>query len=86
MTLASRIGLDALRLDPALEVQRIVGRIEALITRDMAPENAWAVALDDEGWLSWTSDRGTLSRQPARDFKQRVVEFFLNLIPLKKQA
>ena len=40
MTLASRIGLDALRLDPAPEVQRIVGRIEALITRDMRKRGA----------------------------------------------
>jgi putative cardiolipin synthase len=69
-----------------VESEELSARVRELIMRDMAPENAWAVAMDDEGWLTWTSERGTLTRQPARDFKQRVVEFFLNLIPLKKQA
>jgi putative cardiolipin synthase len=69
-----------------VESEELSARLRELIMRDMAPENAWAVAMDDEGWLTWTSERGTLTRQPARGFKQRVIEFFLNLIPLKKQA
>ena len=79
MSLNTEIGVVA-------HSEELSRRLHALITRDMAPENAWRVALDDEGWLSWTSDRETLKRQPARGFKQRVTEFFLNLLPLKKQA
>jgi putative cardiolipin synthase len=58
----------------------------ALIRRDMAPENAWRVYLDEEGWLQWRSGAEVLDRQPAKGFRQRAVEFLLNLLPLKKQA
>lgn len=58
----------------------------SILDRDMRPENAWRVTMDSEGWLRWSSGDETLRRQPARGFKQRAVEFFMNLIPIKKQA
>jgi putative cardiolipin synthase len=61
-------------------------RLGALIERDMAPENAWRVTMDKEGWLTWTSGAEQVMRQPAKSFRQRAVEFLLNLLPLKKQA
>jgi putative cardiolipin synthase len=61
-------------------------RVAALITRDMSPENAWRVTMDEEGWLTWSSGLGSVQRQPAKSFRQRAVEFLLNLLPLKKQA
>lgn len=61
-------------------------RVAALIERDIAPENAWRVTMDDEGWLKWTSADGELRRQPAQGFIQRAIEFLLNLLPLKNQA
>ncbi len=61
-------------------------RLRALIERDMAPENAWRVTMDDQGWLQWSSGDAHLSRQPAKGFGQRLVEFLLNFFPLKKQA
>jgi putative cardiolipin synthase len=61
-------------------------RLTALIARDMAPENSWRVTMDDEGWLTWSSGAQSVQRQPAKNFRQRAVEFLLNLLPLKKQA
>lgn len=61
-------------------------RLTALIERDMAPQNAWRVTLDSDGWLGWSSRSEELTRQPAKGFAQRAVEFLLNLLPLKKQA
>src|SRR5690606_11981679 len=61
------------------------GELAGLIERDMLPANAWRVTLDDEGWLTWSSGEDELSRQPARGFGQRMVEFFLSLLPLKNQ-
>ena len=55
-----------------------------LLSRDMQNDNAWRVSLRD-GRLTWTSDSGTLRRQPAAGFTQRSVEFFLNLLPFKGQ-
>ena len=40
MTLASKIGPEALRIDAGLEVEQIVARIDALVTRDMRKRGA----------------------------------------------
>lgn len=61
-------------------------RLRALIERDMAPANAWRVTMDQDGWLKWSSGNEHLTRQPAKGFGQRFIEFVLNLFPLKKQA
>src|SRR5688572_12147119 len=61
-------------------------RVAALIERDIAPANAWRVTMDEEGWLRWTSSDDVVRRQPAQGFRQRVVEFLLNLLPIKDQA
>ena len=66
--------------------EELARRLGALIERDMAPQNAWRVTLSADGWLTWSSDVGTLRRQPAKGFRQRAVEFLLNLLPLKNQA
>jgi putative cardiolipin synthase len=79
MVLNTEIGV-------ASESEELSRRLGALITRDMAPENAWRVTMDDEGWLEWSSGAESVQREPAKSFRQRVVEFLLNLLPLKKQA
>ena len=57
-----------------------------LIERNAAPENAWRVTMDAEGWLKWTNSDEVVTRQPALGFKQRLLEFFINMLPLKDQA
>lgn len=70
----------------ATESVDLARSVEALIERDMAPENAWRVTLDAKGALTWTSGAGVVQRQPATGFSQRAVEFLLNLLPLKDQS
>jgi putative cardiolipin synthase len=79
MELNTEIGVVA-------QSAELARRLQALIERDMAPENSWRVAMDDEGWLTWSNDEHSVKRQPARNFAQRFFEFLLNLLPLKKQA
>ena len=79
MVLNTEIGVVA-------QGDELARRVSALILRDMAPENAWRVTMDEEGWLTWSSGTQVLHRQPAKGFRQRTTEFLLNLIPLKKQA
>src|SRR5690606_11142968 len=57
-----------------------------LIERDMRPDNAWRVTMDEEGWLEWSAGDEVLKRQPAQGFRQRMIEFLLNLLPLKNQV
>ncbi len=68
------------------EGPELAGQLADLIGRDMEPVNAWRVTMDGEGWLKWTSGGRELSRQPAKGFGQRLIEFLLNLLPLKTQA
>jgi cardiolipin synthase C len=79
MGLNTEIGIVA-------DSPELAARLRALLVRDMAPENAWRVTMDGEGWLEWTNGDETLRRQPAKGFGQRAIEFLLNLVPLKKQA
>jgi cardiolipin synthase C len=79
MVLNTEIGVVA-------ESEELSRRLAALIERDMAPENSWRVTMDADGWLTWSSGTQSIGRQPAKSFRQRAVEFLLNLLPLKKQA
>lgn len=64
----------------------LADRVTALIERDIDPANAWRVTLDESGDLVWTSGRGTATLQPARGLRQRILEFFISLLPIKNQA
>jgi putative cardiolipin synthase len=52
-----------------------------LVERDTAPENAWRVTLDAAGKLAWTNSDETVTRQPARNFWQRIADGFFKLLP-----
>jgi putative cardiolipin synthase len=69
----------------AADSEDLARELAALLERDMAPENAWRVTIDADGWLTWSSGAGKLTRQPATGFTQRAEEFLLNLLPLKDQ-
>jgi putative cardiolipin synthase len=79
MVLNSEIGIVG-------EGPAFVRLVAAIVERDISPANAWRVTMDEEGWLTWTSADEVLRRQPAQGFRQRFVEFLLNLLPLKDQA
>jgi cardiolipin synthase C len=65
--------------------EELARRLSAIVERDMAPQNAWRVTLDAQGFLEWSSAERVVHRQPARGFAQRFFEFVLNLLPLKTQ-
>jgi putative cardiolipin synthase len=68
------------------EGEAFASRVAALVERDIAPANSWRVTMDEEGWLTWTSGDEVVRRQPAQGFRQRMIEFLLNLLPIKDQA
>jgi putative cardiolipin synthase len=57
--------------------EKLAGRIEYL----MQPENSWQVKLDEDGKVIWVSHDGTLTRQPAQSFWQRVQDAFFKIFP-----
>jgi putative cardiolipin synthase len=52
-----------------------------LILRDTGPENSWRVQLEANGKLSWLNDTETVTRQPARNFWQRIQDVFFRIFP-----
>jgi putative cardiolipin synthase len=64
-------------IDSAPLAQALAARIE----RDLGAQRSWRVAQDAQGHLSWTSDAGTLSRQPARSLWQRIENLLFKLLP-----
>ncbi|MBL8659443.1 MAG: phospholipase D family protein [Rhodospirillales bacterium] len=55
--------------------------VQALMERDMAPDNAWQVFLDESGEPYWVNSRETVTTQPARDTFQRVLNVFFKAFP-----
>lgn len=49
--------------------------------RDMGGRNSWQVLADAQGHLRWTSDDGSVDRQPARHLWQRVENLLFKLLP-----
>jgi putative cardiolipin synthase len=51
------------------------------IELSMAPANAWRVEVTADGSLTWTHDHDTVTRQPARNWWQRVEDVFFMAFP-----
>jgi len=52
-----------------------------IMLRDMGPDNAWHVQLDEQGKVFWESSAGVLTSQPARSGLQRVMNVLMKLGP-----
>lgn len=57
--------------------------LAAVMLRDMAPENAWQVFLDEKGRLYWVDSDQRVNRQPVRKGSQRIMEQILGILPKK---
>ena len=91
-----RCFIGSLNLDPrAIEINTENGlyiespdlaeEMARQFDRMLAPENAWRVYLNEKNQLRWESSSGTVSRQPARSFGQRIADFFFRLLPIESQ-
>jgi putative cardiolipin synthase len=69
-----------------VDSEMLAGELGALLSEAMLPVNSWRVRLDDAGKLRWYGNPSEHRRQPANGLGQRMLEFFVNLLPLKKQA
>ncbi len=56
-------------------------QLARLIERDMEPENSWEVQLVEGNKLRWVSSDAVVTRQPARNWWQRVEDVFFMLFP-----
>jgi cardiolipin synthase C len=87
-----RVFVGSMNLDPRSEIFNsemgvivdsvpLARELAGAMQRDMSGANSWHVAAGSDGALRWTSDAGTLSRQPARSAWQRIENLFFKLLP-----
>jgi len=64
-----------------IESQGLADTLAKLIERDIQPANSWRVELDDDSELRWVNDKESVTCQPARNWWQRVQDFFFGAVP-----
>jgi putative cardiolipin synthase len=64
-----------------IDSPELADALAQLIMRDTAPENSWQVEIETNGRLRWVNDTETVSRQPARNFWQRIEDIFFRVFP-----
>jgi len=55
--------------------------LAAVMYRDMEPENAWQVLLDEKGKPYWVNSDETVYEQPARNTSQRIMDKIFKVVP-----
>jgi putative cardiolipin synthase len=87
-----RVFIGSMNLDPrsadlnsemgvVIESPDLAQKLADIMDRGMLPDNSWRVELDAKGKLRWVSGSGTLTRQPALGFMQRVIDVLYTLFP-----
>jgi len=59
----------------------LANALARMIERDMALANSWRVDIAADGSVAWTNDRETVTRQPARNWWQRVEDIIFMAFP-----
>jgi putative cardiolipin synthase len=59
----------------------LAAELAGVMERDMQPENAWQVLLDEDGDPYWVNSDETVHKQPARNGSQRVMEKIFKVVP-----
>jgi putative cardiolipin synthase len=52
-----------------------------VMERDMQPENAWQVLLDEKGKPYWVNSDETRDKQPSRGFSQEIMNVIFKVVP-----
>jgi len=81
MNFDPRSALINTEMGAVIESRGLAESLAQLIERDIQPANAWRVELDAEGDLRWVDDKETVTRQPARNWWQRVEDVFFMMFP-----
>ena len=59
----------------------LAAELAEVMNRDMQPENAWQVFLDEDGDPYWVNSDETVYKQPARNTSQRIMDKIFKVVP-----
>ena len=68
-----------------IEDDEFAQQLASMLEKDIDPDNAWRVGLDENDRLYWESSAGRVHRQPAQSGRQRAADWFFGLFPLSNQ-
>jgi putative cardiolipin synthase len=88
----SKVFIGSMNFDPRsfsinteagafVESPGLANALAEVMSRDMSPENAWQVFLDEDGDPYWVNSDETLEDQPARDGNQRIMNEIFKMFP-----
>ena len=81
MNLDPRSGAINTEMGAVIESPGLGQELRDLMLRDMSPENAWEVSLNEKGRLQWQNDDETVTTQPTRGFMQHVMNAIFKVVP-----
>jgi putative cardiolipin synthase len=81
MNLDPRSGAINTEMGAVIDSPGLGQELRKLMLRDMSPENAWQVSLNDSGELQWQNSDETLTSQPTRDFMQNIMNVIFKVVP-----
>ncbi len=81
MNLDPRSGDINTEMGAFVDSPELAADMADIIKRNMSGANAWHVQMDENGALFWQDDSEILTRQPARDGMQRVMNVLMKLGP-----
>ncbi|MCG6966748.1 MAG: phospholipase D family protein [Chromatiaceae bacterium] len=81
MNLDPRSGAINTEAGAFVDSPALAADVAALMERDMSPENAWQVLLDEHGSPYWVNSEETVKMQPARSGIQRVMDLIFKVLP-----
>jgi hypothetical protein len=64
-----------------VECPELGAELAKVIERDLKPENAWKIELDEKGAVKWVSGTETRHEAPVREEGQRLEETLNKLLP-----
>jgi putative cardiolipin synthase len=87
-----KVLIGSMNLDPrsratntemglVIDCEPLAEQLGAALDRDLKPENAWRIALDGSGGVTWVSGKEVRHEAPLRDASQHLEETMHRLLP-----
>ncbi len=80
MNLDPRSGAINTEMGAVIDSPGLGAELRELMLRDMSPDNAWEVSLNDGG-LQWQNSEETVTKQPTRGFSQHIMNVIFKVVP-----
>ena len=77
MNLDPRSAIQNTEIGLLVESPRLAEHLHTVFEQDLKPENSWRVQKDENGLIFWKSSDAKRYTQPAKSFRQRLLDWLL---------